>query len=113
MIKRLRKDRKNDELATTDINTTSNMKGAGHDIVEYSFMTGRTSRTSRQTAKTPRRRASAIDSRNQPKAGNDTRGRYVPEEKTEEVAKTATKSKKNKDVINTSPEQDSAMIGTQ
>ena len=110
MIKRLRKDRKNDELATTDINTTSNMKGAGHDIVEYSFMTGR---TSKQLAKTPRRRASAIDSRNQPKAGNDTRGRYVPEEKTEEVAKTATKSKKNKDVINTSPEQDSAMIGTQ
>lgn len=114
MIKRLRKDRKNDELATTDINTTSNMKGAGHDIVEYR---NAAIKTSKQLAKTPQRRASAIDSRNQPKAGNDTRGRYVPhvatEEKTVEVTKTETKSKKNKDVINTSPEQDSAMIGTQ
>jgi hypothetical protein len=111
MIKRLRKDRID---TMTDMNTTSNMKGAGHDIVEYRNAAGN---TSDQMAKTPQRRASAVDRRNQPKAGNDTRGRYVPhiatEEKTEEVTKTATKSKKNKDVINTSPEQDSAMIGTQ
>jgi len=73
--------------------------------------------TSKQLTKTMRGRNSAIDSRNQPKAGNDTRGRYHPhiktESKDEEVTNTTTKSKKNKDVINTSPEQDSAMIGTQ
>jgi hypothetical protein len=111
MIKRLRKDRID---TMTDINTTSNMKGAGHDIVEYR---NAAIKTSRKRVKTLLGRARAIDSGNQPKGGNDVRGRYVPhlstEEKTEEVTKTATKSKKNKDVINTSPEQDSAMIGTQ
>lgn len=114
MIKRLRKDRKDSELATTDMNTTSNMKGAGHDIVEYQVRSGG---TSPQLTKTLRARNAAIDSGNQPKAGNDTRGRYLPgittEDKKEEISKTATKSKRNKDVINTSPEQDSAMIGTQ
>lgn len=113
MIKRLRKE-KQDELATTDMNTTSNMKGAGHDIVEYQVRSGP---TSMQITKTLRARTSAIDTGNQPKAGNDTRGRYVPhirtEEKREEITKTEKKAKKNKDVINTSPEQDSAMIGTQ
>ena len=73
--------------------------------------------TSPQLTKTPTARKYAVDSRNQPKAGNDTLGRYRPgiktEEKDEEVTKTATHSKKNKNVINTSPEQDSAMIGTQ
>lgn len=66
--------------------------------------------TSPQLTKTPTARKYAVDSRNQPKAGNDTRGRYTPSIKTEE---NEDKKSKSKTVINTTPEQDSAMIGTQ
>jgi len=114
MIKRLRKDRKENELATTDMNTTSSMKGAGHDIVEYQVRSGG---TSPHLTKTLSSRNAAIDSGNQPKAGNDIQGRYHPhirtEDKDEVISTTATKSKKNNNVINTEPEQKSAMIGTQ
>ena len=106
MIKHLRKE-KLDALATTDMNTTSNMKGAGHDIVEYQVRSGG---TSPQLTKTPSARRYAIDSRNQPKAGNDITGRYNPGVKTEEKVE---KKSKAKNIINTTPEQDSAMIGTQ
>lgn len=66
--------------------------------------------TSLQLVKTPKGRNSAIDSRNQPKGGNDVSGRYNPAIKTEEKIE---KKSKAKDTINTTPEQDSAMIGTQ
>lgn len=106
MIKRLRKE-KLDDLAMTDINTTSHMKGAGHDIVEYQV---RAAATSPQLTKTPTARKYAIDSRNQPKGGNDVTGRYKPSVRTEEKVD---KKSKAKNIINTEPEQDSAMIGTQ
>lgn len=109
MVKRLRKD-KLDALATTDMNTTGMTKGATRDIVEYSVMAGP---TSSQITKTLRARTSAIDTGNQPKGGNDMRARYTPRVAAEEAEEKVSKKSKAKTLINTSPEQESSMIGTQ
>ena len=120
MIKRLRKE-KQDELAMTDMNTTSNMKGAGHDVAEnvikeYSVR-AMVKPSTRKGRLTPAGHMSHTKQTDITKAGPGLKNKYtlskpVSEDK-EEVTKTKTGSKKNKDVINTSPEQDSAMIGTQ
>lgn len=120
MIKRLRKE-KQDELAMTDMNTTSSMKGAGHDVVEkvikeYSVRAA-VKPSARKGRLTPAGHISHTKQTDITKAGPGLKNKYtlskpVSEDK-EEVAKTKTGSKKNKDIINTSPEQDSAMIGTQ
>lgn len=120
MIKRLRKE-KQEELAMTDMNTTSNMKGAGHDVAEnvlkeYSVR-AMVKPNARKGRLTPGGHFSHTKQTDITKAGPGLKHKYtlsspVSEDK-EEVTKTETNSKKNKDVINTSPEQDSAMIGTQ
>ena len=120
MIKRLRKE-KQEELAMTDMNTTSNMKGAGHDVAEnvlkeYSVR-AMVKPNARKGRLTPAGHFSHTKQTDITKAGPGLKHKYtlsspVSEDK-EEVTKTETNSKKNKDVINTSPEQDSAMIGTQ
>lgn len=66
--------------------------------------------TSDQLTKTPSGRNSAIDRRNKPLGGNDTPARYKPGIRAEEKED---KKIKAKNIINTTPEQDSAMIGTQ
>lgn len=117
MIKRLRKER-NDSM--TDMNTTSHMKGASHDVSEellkeYPSRAKATHPYKGNLGNLPKRYGyrKQVDIT---KAGPGLQNKYKMDsvsENKEEVTKTATNSKKNRDTINTKPEQDSAMIGTQ
>ena len=111
MIKRLRKE-KQEELATTDMNTTSSMKGVAHDVAEkvlkeYQVRSGPTHTL--VGTKTPRGRQSHRDRASMPKSGRDVQNRYKLSNVVEKKEVSNTKST----IINTTPDQDSAMVGTQ
>ena len=107
MIKRLRKERKESELETTDINTTSNMKGASRDVAEDTlneFKRGAIA-THYRVAKKLAGPRMASQSKLGHQRNRPDRYRFTEEKK----EKSNTKST----IINTTPEQDSAMVGTQ
>lgn len=61
-------------------------------------------------SKKPNARAAVTDQKNQPKGGNDVQHRYKPSGPVEEEK---TDSKKKTTIINTTPEYNSLMVGTQ
>jgi hypothetical protein len=103
MIKKLRKER----MEMNDMNTTSNMKGASRDVAEDTlseFKRGAIPthfRVAKKLAGALIKASSELgNQRNRP-------DRYKLTEKKEEKANTKSS------IINTTPEQDSAMVGTQ
>ena len=113
MIKRIRKE-KQEELAVTDMNTTSNMKGASHDVAEEILkeFQARARRTHTLVGtKTPRGRRDYHKQVSMPKGGSKIKDRYKLSSQLVEKKTSSSNSKST--IINTTPEQDSAMIGTQ
>lgn len=76
-------------------------------LYEYQIRSGGTSPLQ---AKKPSSRASQTDRMNQPKGGNDVQHRYKPSMPVEEENEN---SKTKSNVINTTPEQNSVLLGTQ
>lgn len=108
MIKRLRKE-KQEELATTDINTTANMKGTAHDIVEYRSRS-MSQPPARKGNLTPAGHMSHTKMTDITKAGAGVKNKYKPGRL---VSEKKQDSNTKSTIINTTPEQDSAMVGTQ
>lgn len=106
MIKRLRKERKENELATTDINTTSNMKGASRDVVEDTLNEFKRGAISTHFRVAKKLAGPRIASQSKLGLQRNKPDRYRLEEKKQS-------SNTNSTFINTKPEQDSAMVGTQ
>lgn len=103
MIKSIRKER----MEMTDMNTTSNMKGASRDVAEDTlneFKRGAIPTNFRIAKKLAGPRMAS-----QSKLGHQRNkpDRYRLTEKKEQSSNTKST------VINTTPEQDSAMVGTQ
>jgi len=103
IIKNLRRER----MEMTDMNTTSNMKGASRDVAEDTL--NEFKRGAIPTHFRVARKLAGPRMKSQSKLGQQRNrpDRYKLTEKKEEKANTKST------IINTTPEQDSAMVGTQ
>jgi hypothetical protein len=108
-IKRMRKEK----LETMELNTFSNVKGPSHDVAEDTLneYQARSAKTHTLVGtKVPNKRKGFRYAGSQPK-GQKMKNRYKISAQLAEKKEPTSNSKTT--IINTTPEQDSAMVGTQ
>jgi hypothetical protein len=110
MVKTIRKEK----MEMMDMNTSSNVKGPSRDVAEEILKEYQARSAKTHTlvgTKTPSGRRGYHKKVSMPKGGSKTKDRYKLSSQLAEKKEASSNSKTT--IINTTPEQDSSMVGTQ